>query len=63
MNGQDYRNAIEHIRFKMIKGLITYDEAKAEAQPIIDEMNKKGLEVAKKYGRRFTKFTFSTLMR
>lgn len=63
MNGQDYRNAIEYIRFKMIKGLITYDEAKAEAKPIIDEMNKKGFEIAKKYNRRFKKFTFASLMR
>ena len=63
MNGQDYRNAIEYIRFKMVKGLITYDEAKAEAQPIIDEMNKKGLEIAEKYGKKFKGFTFSSLMR
>lgn len=63
MNGQDYRNAIQNIRFRMLHGLISYDEAKKEAQPIIDEMNKKALEISKKHGRRFSKFTFSSLMR
>lgn len=63
MNGQDYRNALQEIRCKMLRGLISYDEAKAEAQPIIDEMNKKGREVAKKYKQKFKGFTFSSLMR
>lgn len=63
MTGQDYRNQIETIRLNLMRGFTTYDEAKERAQPIIDEMNKKGAEIAKKYNQKFIKFTFAALMR
>lgn len=63
MTGQDYRNIIGQIRGDMLKGIISYDEAKEKAKPYIDEMNKKAKEIAKKYNMRFKKFTFSELMR
>lgn len=63
MTGDYYRNKIETIRLNMMRGFITYDEAKQQAQPIIDEMNKRGSEISKKYGRKFKGFTFSALMR
>ena len=47
----------------MLRGELTYDEAKKEAQPIIDEMNKIGREIAAKYGKRHSNFTFAYLMR
>lgn len=58
-----YRAKIEQIKANLIMGIITYDEAKKQAQPIIDEMNVKGLEIAKKYNRKFRPFTFTGLMR
>ena len=42
---------------------LTYDEAKKEAQPIIDEMNEKARAIAKKWGRKHTNFTFGALIR
>lgn len=63
MNGQNYRNKIQTIRLEMLHGIISYNEAKIKAKPIIDEMNKKGFEIAKKHGKRFTRFTFINLMR
>lgn len=47
----------------MLKGIITYDQAEVEAQPIIEEMNRRGREIAKKYGRKFTGFKFSEVIR
>lgn len=44
-------------------GIIDYYEAKAEAEPIIAEMNTKGKEIAKKFGQRFKPFTFAYLIR
>ena len=63
MTGQEYRNQIQNIRSKMLSGVLTYDEAKAEAQPIIDEMNELGRKIAAKYGKKHTNFTFASLMR
>lgn len=63
MSGQEYRNKINEIRSKMLSGVLSYDEAKAEAQPIIDEMNELGRKIAAKYGKKHTNFTFATLMR
>ena len=63
MTGQDFRNKIEFIRLNLVNGIISYDEAKELAQPVIDEMNKKGMEIAKKHNQKFKAFTFSALMR
>ena len=58
-----YREQLECIKFKFYTGQISYYQAKEEAQPVIDEMNAKGKEIAKKYNQRFKPFTFSSLMR
>ena len=63
MTGHEYRAKLGQIKGKMLRGELTYDEAKKEAQPIIDEMNKLGREIAAKYGKRHTNFTFGYLMR
>lgn len=44
-------------------GIIDYYQAKAEAEPIIQEMNEKGKVIAKKFGQRFKPFTFAYLIR
>lgn len=51
------------IRGRLLVGIISYDEAKAEAQPIIDDLNKKGQDIAKKHNKRFYGLTFSGIMR
>lgn len=63
MSGTDYRNKIELIKMKMLYGSLTYEEAKVEAQPIIDEMNQKAKEIAHRHRRKHKSFTFGTLMR
>lgn len=63
MNAIYLRNKIEDIKTRLNYGYIGYDQAKEEAQPFIDEMNKRGEEVAKKFGKKFSKFTFVSLMR
>lgn len=62
-NGDLYRAKINNIRARLLTGAIDYDTAKAEAKPIIAEMNAKGAEIAKKYGRKYKPLTFGYLMR
>ena len=45
----NYRAEIEEIKYLLYTRQITYYQAKEKAQPIIDEMNIKGKEIAKKY--------------
>lgn len=63
MTGIYLKNKIDDIKRKLACGLVDYEQAKKEAQPIIDEMNRLGSEVAKKFGKKFVSFTFSKLMR
>ncbi len=57
------REAIEEIRNKLNYGLITYDEAKAQAEPVIARMNQRAREIAKNYGRIHRSFKFEEIMR
>ena len=63
MSGQEYKDLLDVIRRDMMNGVLTYEEAKEKAQPIIDEMNDLARGIAKKYGKKHQDFTFSKLMR
>lgn len=57
------REKIQAIKTKYNTGLITYDEMLALAQPIIDDINKQGKEVAKKYGKKFNNLKLNYILR
>lgn len=61
--GLELRTKIEDIKMRLKTNQITYDEAKIEAEPVIDEINKIGAEVAKKFGKKPIKLNFIGLMR
>ena len=63
MTGQELRNNIDQIRRSLADGSLSYDEAKVRAQPIIKLMNDKARDVANKFGKKASKFTFTSLMR
>lgn len=44
-------------------GKITREEAKIGIMPYLDEVNSKGIEIAKKYNRKYRKVTFSNFAR
>lgn len=57
------REAIADIRRRMLNGEISYAQAKVEAQPVIEAINVKAAELAKKYGKRASKVSFEGIMR
>lgn len=57
------QTAMSYIRKRMLSGQITYDQAKAEAQPIIDNINDRAKVIAKKYNRKASKVSFAAIMR
>lgn len=59
----EYRTKIEALRHKYLRGEVTLDEAKKQAQPLIDQMNAKAEKIAKEFGKRHKKFTFGYLFR
>jgi hypothetical protein len=59
----DNRAKIMGIKGRMQAGQITYDQAKAEAQPIIDAINAKAKLIAKKYKKRPQLVSFAAIMR
>lgn len=60
---QQNRQDIEELKLALAYGHISYDEAKIEAKPILDKINKKGKEIAKKYGKKYYPITFTEIMR
>jgi hypothetical protein len=54
---------IADIRRRMLSHDITYDQAKTEAQPIIDNINTAANQLAKKHKLRAPKVSFAAIMR
>jgi hypothetical protein len=58
------REAVDHIKSLYIRGKITREVAEALAEPVINRINKRQQEIAKKYGKKnYPKTTFIGLMR
>lgn len=57
------RVQIADIKRRYLSGYITREQAKEEAAPIIDRINMKGAEVAKRWNKRYSPQSFSALMR
>lgn len=57
------REEIGNIKLALNLGQLTYAEAKEQAKPILDEINAKSRELAKKYGRSHRNLTFEEIMR
>jgi len=57
------RATLFDIRGRLLVGALSYEQAQKEAAPIIKSMNEKAKAIAKKHGKRFKGFSFSSLMR
>lgn len=58
------REAIAHIKSLYNRGCISREVAQALAEPVIDRINKRQQEIAKRHGKRsYPKTSFAALMR
>lgn len=57
------RQLIQDIKKRYLLGEISRDLAITEAAPVIQAINQRGAEVAKKWGKRYAPQTFIGLMR
>ncbi len=59
----DYKTEIEKVKASYFMGCISYEEAKIQCEPLLEEMNKKIVEISKKHGKKPYKMTFTGLFR
>ena len=59
----DNREKIAQIKKDYNSGIISREEAKFRAEPIINKINKRGAEISKKYKKRYSPISFIGLMR
>lgn len=58
------RECIERIKSLYLRGKISREVAEALARPVIERVNKRQLEIARKHGKRsYPKTSFAALMR
>ena len=57
------RDAITAIKGKLLRGEVTVEQARAEAQPIIDAMNVRVKAISKEHGMPYKPLKFTNLMR
>lgn len=59
----DYREKILLIRSEYLQGRIDLDTAKANVQPLLDTMNKRGEKISKQFGKKYRPLTFGYVFR
>lgn len=59
----EYRTQIQKIRGAYQRGEITLEQAQSYVEPLLKEMNRKGEVIAKKFGKKYKKLTFSYVFR
>lgn len=55
--------AVADIKRRLGRGELTLDEAKAELKPIVDRINAKNREIARKYNARARLVSVSSILR
>lgn len=57
------RQEMYEIKKALALGYISYDEAYTEAMPILNRINRRGRELARKYHRDYKPISFSEIIR
>lgn len=59
----DNRLKMQAIRKRYLSGQISYDQAKIEAQPLINSINQQAKAIAKRHNMPAPKISFAAIMR
>lgn len=57
------RRIINHAKNALDLGWMTYEEAREYVKPTLENINSRGREIAKKYGKKYHEITFNEIMR
>lgn len=60
---QENREIINRIKMDLAVGNITYEQAKIQAEPVINRINDKARELARKYNQRPKYVSFGSIFR
>lgn len=63
MTAMEHKQEMDNIKMWLHTGAISYEQAERMAEPHLKAMNEKSAELAKKYGVRARKITFSAFIR
>ena len=56
-------NKLRMIKVALQNDIISYENAKGQAEEYIEVLNEAGEKVAKEFGKKYKKITFASLMR
>jgi hypothetical protein len=57
------QEAISEVKRRYFQGEYSYEEAKRAVAPIVEEINTRGREIAKKHGVRYHSVSIASVMR
>lgn len=60
---EEIHTRLAHIKYELSWGLTSYAKAKESAAPLLDELNRRSQDVAKRFNMPFRKITFPVFMR
>ena len=63
MTAMEHKQEMDNIKMWLLSGAINYEQAEKMAAPHLQAMNEKAAELAKKYGVKPKKISFSAFMR
>ncbi len=61
--GAQLRSEIEKIKVNYFNNLISFEEMQEKANVFLEEINKRGLMIAKKHNKKFSKMSLSYILR
>lgn len=63
LNLEELKAGLKAIKFQMLRGEISYEDAKAKAQPLVDGINWLVMDICFKYNQRIKTYSFYELIK